>query len=339
MIWLILLIILAPLCYVAGFILDRGAFPAVKGKWGPEDWGNFLRGVSYLLFAVILVILLFGAGAELLSEKKPISEVQARELALILPVSEATYVPIRDFNVADPIIEARAAIVTDARSGRILFAQNADKRLPIASITKLMTALVVLERLDLEATYSVSAEDLNLDGLGADFAKGEQLSGHDLLATMLIKSSNDAASVFASTAQGLGIDLVALMNQKAQQLGMLDTKFNDPAGLDDGSTYSTAQDLVKLLTATRKNTDITQTLTRTSADIAGRHLENTNKLLGKIPGIVIGKTGNTTGALGTMALMSGAGNGEEIIVIVLGSKDRFGDAEMLVKWTEKAYTW
>jgi len=345
MIWLIILVILAPILYVAGFILDRGSPPKSK----PEKWGNFLRFLSYVLFAVILIILLIGAGFALVHTKAPplarepfVHEVQA----FILPISQATYLPTRNYDVPDPDIQARAATVIDVRSGRILYSKNADRRLPIASITKLMTALVVLDRLDLDGIYTVSAEDLNLDGLGADFAKGEQLTGRDLLKIMLIKSSNDATSVFNSAAQSRGMDLIGFMNMKARQLGMYDTHFGDPAGLDDGATYSTAQDLVQLLAAVRKSTELTRILAEKSVDVASidrrynHHVITTNQLLGKIPGIIIGKTGNTAGALGTMTLVVKVGDGSnELIVVVLGSNDRFGETAKLVDWAQQAYKW
>ncbi len=265
--------------------------------------------------------------------------------AFILPIAQITYHPIRDFNIPEPVIGARAAILMDAKSGRILFAKQADQRMPIASITKLMSAIVILEHLDLSSTYTVAAEDLNVDGIGPDFVKGEQFIGSDLFMLMLMKSSNDAVSVFATALHEQGFDIVDLMNQKARDFGMTSTHFADPAGLDDNDTYSTAIDVVALMHATQTLPSITRPLTTREASIYTRggrmyHVTNTNQLLSVIPEIEIGKTGNTTGALGTMALgVRVSTTGDEIMSVILGSADRFGDTRKLITWGKQAHKW
>lgn len=266
--------------------------------------------------------------------------------AFLLPISEANYSPVRDFNVTDLIIEAKAAALYDVKSGRFLYAQNINKRLPIASITKLMTAIVVLDNLNLEEIYTVTAENINVDGLGADLYRGEQLRGADLFKIMLIKSSNDAALIFSAQAQKKGIDSVVIMNERARYLGMTNTRFTDPAGLDDNDAYSTAADLVKLILFASKYDLILKTLVTPIADVSStdgaikHHLINTNQLLGRMPDIILGKTGYTDSALGTMVLEVGL-NGDEnhLISVVLGSNDRFGETIELIEWAKKAYSW
>lgn len=266
--------------------------------------------------------------------------------AFLLPVSETSYLPVRDFNVPEPVLETRAAMLFDVRSGRTLFSKNPNQRLPIASITKLMSALVVLDNLNLRDVFTVPAEDINVDGKGADFYKNEQLLGTDLFKIMLIKSSNDAALAFATAAQKAGIDFVAKMNEKAQSLGMTNTRFADPAGLNDQDAFSTASDLVKLIRYAARYDLISQTLitgsvTVTSIDGKAVHnLVNTNQLLSRLPGIVMGKTGYTDNALGTMALEVGINDGRDIIIsVILGAKDRFLETEKLIQWGRTAYRW
>jgi len=140
------------------------------------------------------------------SQKPIIENVQA----FILQFAQSNYLPIRDFGVSEPQIAARAAILVDGVSNRVLFAKNPDEELPIASITKLMTAIVIIEDMDVNAVYTVFAEDLNVDGNGPDFVQGEKLLGTELMKIMLVKSSNDAASVFASSAYRQGLDFVGL---------------------------------------------------------------------------------------------------------------------------------
>lgn len=265
--------------------------------------------------------------------------------AFILPVSQTTYVPVRDFGIPDPEIQARAAVLVDANSGRVLYDRASRTRLPIASITKLMTAMVVLDQLDLNASYSATPEDLNVDGNGADLLVSEKFRGIELLRLMLIASSNDAASVFSTSARNQGIDIVVAMNEKSRALGMTETHFEDPAGLHDQGTYSTAFDVALLVKAAAKYKLIGEILNMKTADIdsshrKGRHIIATNQLLNSISGIVLGKTGNTTGALGTMALYVEVGtSGDGLISVVLGSEDRFGDTTTIINWGKRAHIW
>lgn len=307
-----------------------------------------------LVVAVVLIVVGSAAGTFLLLPKEASSaadtltqvDVIEQGQALLEPVTQTNYLPIRNYAVADPQILARAAVLYDVESGRTLYSLNPDRQLPIASVTKLMTALVVLEHLDLDDVYVVSAEDLNIDGQGAEMRVGEQLSGMELLTYMLIRSSNDAAHVFERTAREEGKDLVVLMNARARQLGMFNTHFGDTAGLDDEHTYSTAQDLVRLLTEVSRRKELTQIMRTPSAEIYdtdGNVLyvaNNTNQLLYSIPDIIGGKTGYTDGALGTMTLIVGVNDGtDEIMSVVLGSSDRFGETKKLINWAQAAHIW
>jgi serine-type D-Ala-D-Ala carboxypeptidase (penicillin-binding protein 5/6) len=266
--------------------------------------------------------------------------------AYILPISQANYLPIRNFDVTDPEIAAKSAALFDVKSEKILFAKNIHDKLPIASVTKLMTAIVVMENLSLNDIYTVTAEDLNADGNGADLTKGEQIKGGDLLKIMLIKSSNDAALVFSSNAAKKNINLVTKMNEKAASLGMLETKYSDPAGLDDGDSYSTIADLIKLVEYVNKYPviwEISSIKTTDVSSIDGRfnhHLTSTDQLLDEIPGIVGGKTGFTNGALQTMVLEVRLDKEDnKVVAIVLGSNDRFGEIKKLIEWGKSAYFW
>ena len=266
--------------------------------------------------------------------------------AFLLPIAETSYSPVRDFTIAEPVIEARAAALYDVNSGRFLYSKDINKRLPVASITKLMTAVVVADNLKLSEIYTIPIEAVNVDGLGADLYKSERLRADDLFKMMLIKSSNDAAIMFSIEAQKRGIDLVAKMNEKAQELGMYNTHFSDSAGLDDQEAFSTAGDLVKLVQYASGYDLIASVLIIPAADISSadglirHHLVSTNQLLSRLSGIVLGKTGFTDVALGTMAAEVVLDGGDErIISIILGSQDRFGDTLKLIEWGKKAYSW
>jgi D-alanyl-D-alanine carboxypeptidase len=272
--------------------------------------------------------------------------------AYILPVAQANYLPIRNFNIDEPELQAKAAGLFDIASEKVLYSKNIDMQLPIASVTKLMTAVVAMESLSLTVPYVVSAEDINADGNGADLAKGEEILGSDLLKIMLIESSNDAALVFASNAGKKGINLVSKMNEKAREIGMTNTKFADPSGLDDSDAHSTVADLIKLARYVDKYPiiwEITATKNAIVSSIDGKishTLTNTNKLLGEYPGIIGGKTGTTPGALETMVLEvkiytedSSGVDDIRVIALVLGTNDRFGEIKKIIEWGKQAYSW
>lgn len=299
-------------------------------------FGVIASGAVFFIFGYPVVVQTVNLAVEPLSEQK----------AFLLPITETSYLPVRDFTISEPVIEARAAALYDVRSGKFLYALNVNKRLPIASVTKLMTAVAVLDNLNLDDIYTVSAENVNVDGFGADLYKGEQLRGGELFKIMLIKSSNDAALTFAAEARKRGIDLAAKMNEKAQYLGMANTRFTDPAGLDDQDAFSTAADLIKLVRYGSNYDLISKTPIIPIADVGSidgkisHHLINTNQLLGRMPDIIIGKTGYTDSALGTMALEAGVNtSGDRLISVVLGSNDRFGETRRLIEWGRRAYSW
>jgi D-alanyl-D-alanine carboxypeptidase (penicillin-binding protein 5/6) len=265
--------------------------------------------------------------------------------AFIMPASEPDYLPLRDFNILDPEIQPKSAVLFDTRSGKFLYEKNIDKKLPIASLTKLMTAVVIVENMNLNSTITVPVEDINVDGYGADLYKDERLRASDLLKIMLIKSSNDAALAFQSEARRQGIDLVQKMVDKADELGMNDTKFTNPAGLDD-EAFSTARDLVKLVQYVSKHKLIWEILRTKELDVYSidgsivHHLVNTDQLLGELGGIIGGKTGFTDKAMGTMILLVDVNNNfSNLIGVILGSNDRFTDIRRLIEWGKTAYRW
>jgi len=265
--------------------------------------------------------------------------------AYIFPVSEVSYIPFLDSSRKRPDLKAKSAIVYDTQTSRFLFAMDTKKRLPIASLTKIMSAVIVFEKLNFDDVVTVGKESVRVDGDKRDLTAGERIKVSNLLAMMLIKSSNDAAYALVTHAKTKNFDFVAEMNAKARELSMNDTLFLDAAGLNDNG-YATVQDLVKLVVYSNRYKNIWQLLrekeiTITSEDGAVIHtVENTNQLLDEIPNISGGKTGYTDLALGCMVLMVDIpGHKDTIISIILGSSDRFGDTRKLVDWIIEAYRW
>ncbi len=265
--------------------------------------------------------------------------------AYVLPVSEPSYFPIFDSSKEKPVIDAKAGLVYDTRSGRFLFAKNPRIKLPIASLTKILSSIVVLENLDTKETVLIPKEVLKVDEEKQSLYLGEEITVQNLLKLMLIESSNDAAYALAWYANSKGINFVDKMNEKARLLNMSDSNFLDPAGLNDDA-YSTSEDLVKLIRYSLKYDLIWEILTEKSIVVKStdgkieHNIENTDQLLGVIPDIFGGKTGNTDKALGCMILVVDIPDkNDKIISVVLGSKLRFDDTKKLIDWVKSAYRW
>ena len=272
-----------------------------------------------------------------------ISDQSAR--AYILPISEPNYIPVLNSNISMPAVSAKSALVYDTSSSRFLYNKNTDIKLPIASLTKIMTAVVVLENLSLDDIVTITEDSMRVDGKKQDLYLGEKMSIRNLLKLLLIESSNDAAYALAGHAKKLGIDFIGAMNTKAGALGMTDTIFNDPAGLNDNA-HSTVKDLAKLVEYSLSYQEIwdissEKTAIVESSDERIKHsITSTNRLLGMIKDIIGGKTGFTDGALQCMILVTSVqGYSGKLISIVLGSQDRFGDTQKLIEWTRTAYRW
>ena len=274
------------------------------------------------------------------------AEILHSSQAYILPISEPSYLPILVSGADRPLLDAKSAGVYDTRSGRFLFAKSARTHLPVASLTKILTSLVILEHLNIDDTVKVPAGAVRVDGEKQTLYLDEELSVLSLMKLMLIGSSNDAAYALGQYfKEKTGTDLVEKMNEKALSLQMTESNFLDPAGLNDGA-YSTVEDMTKLVRNALKQDliwDITTEKSTTVRSIDGKiehKIESTNQLFGVIPDVIGGKTGYTDIALGSMILVVDIpGKNDKIISIILGSKDRFGDTQKLLDWVKAAYSW
>lgn len=266
--------------------------------------------------------------------------------AYLLPVANPAYHPVRNTAVADVQLDATAAVLFHVESGGELYAKDEKTRLPIASLTKLLSALVVQDIFRPDESISVASGSIRVDGERQTLYQDEQLAVQDLVSMMLVESSNDAAYALAAAAQERGVDFVELMNRKAHALGMEDCLFKDPAGLDD-TAYCTASDLVRLVRAALQSAPqlwpilSSRQLSIRSLDGKQIHdIKSTDVLLDSIPGIIGGKTGNTDAAKGCMILVVKVpGKDDTLIAIVLGSRQRFTDTQNLITWAQRAYLW
>lgn len=240
-------------------------------------------------------------------------------------------------------ISAQAAYVIDGETETVLYEKNAEMRLPMASLTKVMTAVVVLDQYRLDEVVTVPEVCTQLPPFKMGLVPGEKISVEALLYGMLVSSGSDAACALSHHFEG---DFLTLMNQKAEELGLVQTHFENEVGLDgeNGNHLSTARDLVKLSQMALKNgvfRKIVGTRQVSVSDIGqGRwhNLSSTNKLLFTLPGTTGIKTGYTAQAKGCLAV-SYERDGREIIGVILGSEDRFSEMQKILNWIFKVYTW
>jgi len=308
-------------------------------------WKVYLIIITiFVLFAVNLFLLLKNSSDDSLVVQLTGDRVDDQRV-YVLPISGPNYIPIFDSSVSQPTIGAKSALVYDTRSSRFLYEKNRKIKLPIASLTKVLSAVVVLENLDLNDIVTISEESIKVDGERQDLYLGEKISVRNLLKLMLIESSNDASYAIAAHAQSQGIDFVGSMNTKARALNMPDSYFIDSAGLND-SGYSTAEDLIKLVEYSLNYQEIwdisaEKTAIIESSDERIKHTAtSTNRLLGLVKDIIGGKTGYTEGAGQCMILVTSVpGYPSKLVSIVLGSDDRFGDTQKLIDWARQAYRW
>lgn len=190
---------------------------------------------------------------------------------------------------------AHSAALIEQESGRVLYTQCADEERLIASITKIMTAVVALEHGDMDARYTVTSEDM-AEGSSMYLKSGEVLTLGELLYGLMLVSGNDAALAVAHCVSGEVSDFVALMNETAQRLGMDHSSFANPNGLDQEGHYSTARDMAVLTAYALRNETFRRIVSTSVITIGERYLKNHNKLLNLCEGCIGVKTGYTKAA-------------------------------------------
>ena len=221
-----------------------------------------------------------------------------------------------------PLVEARAWYVQNGATGEVLLAQNARASVPIASITKLMTVLVTLERTGLDDPVTVHPSAVGVGGSTIYLRAGERLRVRELVQAALIQSANDAAWALAlHVGRGSETRFAALMNAKARRLGLTDTHFVRPDGLDVPGHVSSARDVTKLARVAMNNRFVRDTVRLSSVSAGGRSLHTWNDLLARFPGVIGVKTGHTSGA-GWSQVAAVRGRGLTIYAAILGSPER-----------------
>ena len=229
-------------------------------------------------------------------------------------------------------VHAASAVLMDAESGRVLYQLDAHHPRLIASTTKLLTALVAVEQAeDLDEVVTVKGEWLGSEGSSIYLKAGEEITLRGLLYGLLLQSGNDAAMSVACHIAGSETNFVAMMNQKAAELGMRDSSFANPSGLNDDDHYSTAYDLALLARACLSNETVAEICATRAVTVGARTFINHNKLLSRYEGCVGMKTGFTEKA-GRTLVSAATRNGQTLICVTLNDGDDWNDHAKLLDY-------
>jgi len=307
-----------------------------------------IPALAQLGVAVLLLGVVFGTSyipGFIRDKKAPMSQVEERIRAN--EATEQAKLP----PIPEPTVGAESAYIWDAATQKALYNKNASAQLPLASLTKLMTALVSREVLTGSAKVPMTLEAILQDG-ESGFLDGESFTEGELSDFALISSSNDAAFALAAAAGGalVGAEspserFVKAMNVRAEEIGLLQTHFTNPTGLDasveESGAYGSARDMAFLMEyLIKKRPEVIESTRNTTASLtassAGSTIsaDNTNEIVSKIPGLIGSKTGYTELAGGNLVIAFDAGVNHPVIVSVLGSsrEGRFKDVLKLVEY-------
>lgn len=271
--------------------------------------------------------------------------LRLRALAVLAAVASLVLVPFA--RAAPPTPDAAAYILVDPATGETLAARAPDRELPMASTTKIMTALVVLRHAQLDDRITVPPAADAIEGSTGDLEAGETLSVRDLLTALLVPSGNDAALALAQGVGGSQAGFVALMNQEAASLGLAHTRYSNAHGLDAPGHHSSVRDMVRLARAAMADPEFRSIVASRRARIPGpggegvRVYESENELLDIDPDADGVKTGMTDGAgYALVAHARRARLGTELYAAIIGEPSSYArarDAKRLLDWGFSQY--
>lgn len=233
-------------------------------------------------------------------------------------------------------------IVMEATTKRILKGENIDARLPIASTTKAMTALVVIENCKMDDVVTVPKAAVGIEGSSIYLAEGEKLTVKELLYGLMLRSGNDAATALAIYAGGSVEGFAAMMNKKAESLGLKNTHFTNPHGLHDKNHYTSARDLAVIASEGMLNPVFKEIVSTKNITIKGRggnelrYLHNKNKILSNYKGGNGVKTGYTKAA-GRCLIAASERDGMQVVAVVINCPDMFGRCSQLMDFAHQNY--
>ncbi|MBE6067933.1 MAG: D-alanyl-D-alanine carboxypeptidase [Clostridium lundense] len=262
-------------------------------------------------------------------------------LSIILTLSNISTVRAQRLDKTENLsINARAYIALDVNSKSVLVENNSEIIMPMASTTKILTALVALKYGDLDKKIEISKRSAGIQGSTVGYSKGEKISLLELIYGLMLRSGNDAAIAIAEGISGSVEEFVKVMNEYALNLGLIDTHFYSPHGLDNEEHYTTAYDMA-LITSEAKKSDIFNRIVR-SKQVDGkaygfsRSYNNINKILWLMPFADGVKTGYT-GQAGKCLVTSADFKGHEIVIVVFNAPERWKETIKIFNYIEKNF--
>ena len=240
-------------------------------------------------------------------------------------------------NAVELSLSAKSAILINALTNEVVYEKNAYEKRGMASTTKIMTALLTIERGNLHKTYVAKDEDVRIEGTSIGLKEGDRITLETLVQGMLLESGNDAANVSARVIGKSREKFVSLMNQKAKEIGMEDTKFKNPSGLTEEGHFSTAYDMALLGSFAIKNKQFRDICSQSSIRVSygnpeyQRTFKNHNKLLNSVEGAFGIKTGFTK-ASGRCLVSAAERDGVTLIAVTLSAPDDWNDHKKLFEY-------
>lgn len=294
-----------------------------------------IKRISKIFFVIILIMLLFTTHIYADDE----NEIYEN----IIEESEKQEIEAAASSDTKPTINSRRYAVYDKLSGRCIYGKDENKQTAMASTTKIMTSIVVVENCNLDDIVTVTAKAAGTGGSRLGLHTDDEIQVLDLLYGLMLKSGNDAAVALAIHTSGSVEEFAKLMNQKAEELGLKDTNFVTPHGLDNSEHYTTAYELAKITDYALKNETIAKIVKTKTATIYingnSMQINNTNELLGNVEGVYGVKTGFTNNA-GRCLVTSVKRGDMDVIIVVLGAdtrKDRAKDTMKLIEYAYKRF--
>ena len=258
-------------------------------------------------------------------------------------LTQTEYLQVTSLDDGKPNLNSRVAVAYDRQSGNVIFGKEENRRSAMASTTKIMTATILIENADLSQTVTISAKAAGTGGSRLGLKKGDKITMQDLLYGLMLKSGNDAAVAIAETVGGSVEGFAELMNAKAKELGLENTHYVTPHGLDNPEHYTTAYELAKLADYALKNETFSKVVNTKNYTVTingyPKNISNTNELLGYLDGVNGVKTGFTNNA-GRCLVTSVNRNGFEVITVVLQAdtkKFRTSDSIKLIEYVYQNY--
>lgn len=303
--------------------------------------------IAQLLAIFIGSVLSIPAPQSLNDPGKFLTEIIPEGRVLDAQIEKRDGAPIRSNSSELPDLSAESYVVVDVGSGSVIASRNPSAVHPVASLTKLLTALTVMQNADLNDVVEVGPNAVKASTSGSDMQLklNEKIRLQDLMAGLLINSANDAAVALAEHVSGSEEKFAEKMNKVARDYALARTHAVNATGFDNTKHFSSSYDMGLLLLHAWRDPVLGVYLRSSSLTVKSidgtikHHLKTTNRLLGERTDILAGKTGFTDAAGQSLAIVSENEEGRPVIAVLLGSKDRFGEMNRLLNWVFKTFSW